>query len=545
MKAFALIPLLFAPAALAVPAADLQTALGEFDLSGGILSGIAKGVEHAAEGLFSHGKAQVEKFVENGKQFVKQNGLVYELVTSPAFANYQLRVTDPDLCDPTVKQHSGYLDISDGKHLFFWFFESRKSPQKAPLTLWLNGGPGCSSSTGLLFELGPCSIADEGKNTTFNKYSWNTHSNMIFLDQPVNVGYSYSDDGSTVNTSPVAAEDVYAFVQLFLQRYPEYDSAPFHVAAESYGGTYAPNIVSVIHKQNKAVALRPVPDVKHVNLASVILANGITDPYTQMASVPDYACDGPYAVYDDPEGAQCQALRSKVPTCQRLIQSCYNFNSRWTCVPAQAYCYSQLYGPLQQLGLNLYDVRRKCDRSKDGDLCYKQMTWIDTWMNDPKHKKALGVNPDLDFASCNMEVNQAFFGQGDGMHNSAALLPELIEDGIRLLVYAGNADMMCNFMGNEAWVEKFENKFHDEFAQSVPAPWLTLDSGRKAGLVRSAGGDGFTAGNVTFVQVFEAGHMVPYDQPEAALDLFTRWITDVPLALNLTELAEAAPFGGW
>ena len=70
---------------------------------------------------------------------------------------------------------------------------------------------------------------------------------MIFLDQPVNVGYSYSDDGSSVSTSPVAAEDVYAFLQLFLNRYPEYASAPFHLAAESYGGTYAPNIASVIH----------------------------------------------------------------------------------------------------------------------------------------------------------------------------------------------------------------------------------------------------------------------------------------------------------
>ena len=88
----------------------------------------------------------------------------------------------------------------------------------------------------------------------------------------------------------------------------------------------------------------------------------------------------------------------------------------------------------------------RSDRSKDGDLCYKQMNWIDAWMNDSKNKKALGVNPELDFQSCNMEVNQAFFGQGDGMHNSAALLPPLIEDGVRLLVYAGNADMMCNYM---------------------------------------------------------------------------------------------------
>lgn len=88
-------------------------------------------------------------------------------------------------------------------------------------------------------------------------------------------------------------------------------------------------------------------------------------------------------------------------------------------------------------------MRKTCDRSKDkdGELCYKQMGWIETWMNDPQVKVALGVDPTLNFASCNMEVNQAFAFQGDGMHNSALLLPELINDGIRLLVYAGNAGM--------------------------------------------------------------------------------------------------------
>ena len=91
-------------------------------------------------------------------------------------------------------------------------------------------------------------------------------------------------------------------------------------------------------------------------------------------------------------------------------------------------------------------TKSSSDRSKDGDLCYAQMTWIDKWMNQASVKKTLGVPSGLKFDSCNMEVNQAFFGQGDGMKNSAALLPEIIDDGVRLLVYAGNADMMCNFI---------------------------------------------------------------------------------------------------
>lgn len=99
-----------------------------------------------------------------------------------------------------------------------------------------------------------------------------------------------------------------------------------------------------------------------------------------------------------------------------------------------------------ETGLNPYDVRRKCDRAKDGDLCYKQLQWVETWMNDPKNKATLGVNPDQTFASCNMDVNQAFTMQGDGMHNSALLLPELVDDGVRLLVYAGNAGMFRLFL---------------------------------------------------------------------------------------------------
>ena len=353
------------------------------------------------------------------------------------------------------------------------FFEARNSPSKAPLILWLNGGPGCSSSTGLLGELGPCRLIND-HNTTFNPYSWNTHANIIFLDQPVNVGYSYADDGTTVSTSPVAGKDVYAFLEMFLHRFPKYANAPFHIAAESYGGMYAPNIANFIFKKNKELAKAQNANLTHINLASVVLANGLTDPYIQTASVPDYVCDGPYPVYP-PDHPQCAALRSKVPTCQRLIKMCYNTNSRFACLSATVYCNTQIMGPLMrkcpkltisrsftpsnllETGLNPYDVRRKCDRSEDADgpLCYRQIHWIDTWMNDPVHKAALGVNPDRTFESCNMEVNKAFTMKGDSMHNSAALLPELIDGGVRLLVYAGNAGASLLFTSFSQTVQIF------------------------------------------------------------------------------------------
>lgn len=94
---------------------------------------------------------------------------------------------------------------------------------------------------------------------------------------------------------------------------------------------------------------------------------------------------------------------------------------------------------LSESGLNPYDARIECDRERDGPLCYRQMGWIETYLNDPEVKAALGVNPQRNFESCNMAVNQAFMLQGDSMHNTPLLLKEMINDGVRLLVYAGNA----------------------------------------------------------------------------------------------------------
>ena len=166
------------------------------------------------------------------------------------------------------------------------------------------------------------------------------------------MGYSYVEDGSTVNTSPLAAKDMYAFLQLFFSRFPDYASLPFHLAAESYGGTFAPNIASVIHKENKKVPLTTSSDgasaLVRIKLASIMIGNGMTDNYIQMASIPDYLCEGPYPLYDDPQGPQCQALRAKVPTCQSLTKACYKYNSRLLCVPAALYCNAQLYGPISR-----------------------------------------------------------------------------------------------------------------------------------------------------------------------------------------------------
>ncbi|KAJ2613844.1 hypothetical protein H4S08_002011, partial [Coemansia sp. RSA 1365] len=102
--------------------------------------------------------------------------------------NYQLRVKQPKLCETNATQYSGYLDTDEDSHFFFWFFEARNAPKReeAPLIVWMNGGPGCSSSTGLLMELGPCRPDKGGASVSPHKYGWDDQAHVIFLDQPLN-----------------------------------------------------------------------------------------------------------------------------------------------------------------------------------------------------------------------------------------------------------------------------------------------------------------------------------------------------------------------
>ncbi|KAF8310383.1 alpha/beta-hydrolase, partial [Clavulina sp. PMI_390] len=345
---------------------------------------------------------------------------------------------------------------------------------------------------------------------------------MLFVDQPVNVGFSYSE-GDQVDNTPDAAEDVYAFLQLFFGRFKEYSRLPFHIATESYGGRYAPLMASSIHKHNKALSsasnsddsLAPKPRALHINLASVLIGNGRTEPQTQMGAVPTFACEGPYPVHD-PNGPECRALKRKTPICQRLVGNCYEFGNQSSCASAADYCESEVLSPpdFQKLGLNPYDVRRKCD-DDDGGLCYAEVGWIETFLNNATLKRELGVldegRKDIEFRGCNVDMDDDFANQGDGMHNSAAVIPEMLEDGIRFLIYAGNADYRCNFIGNEQWMVKLDSKFQAEFQDAPLVTYRTL-SGRVGGRVRSAGAGGIhhlSAGNFTYVVVTEAGHMVP------------------------------------
>ena len=147
----------------------------------------------------------------------------------------RIREQNDSLCDAGTKQYTGWLDV-DSKHFFFWYFESRSEPADDPLVLWLTGGPGGSSMLGMLQEMGPCLINEYGNGTIRNRYGWNDKANLLFIDQPAGVGFSYLDEDEPVPSNSFdAAADLQVFLQTFVSKaFPNLLDRPFHISGESY-----------------------------------------------------------------------------------------------------------------------------------------------------------------------------------------------------------------------------------------------------------------------------------------------------------------------
>ncbi|KAK9779485.1 putative Serine carboxypeptidase [Seiridium cardinale] len=415
--------------------------------------------------------------------------------------NLRAKKVDPSaLGVDKVKQYSGYLDDeANDKHLFYWFFESRNDPKNDPVVLWLNGGPGCSSMMGLFMELGPSSV-DSKLELKFNDFSWNANASVIFIDQPVNTGYSYS--GRSVSDTVAASKDIYALLSLFFHNFPEYAKQPFHISGESYAGHYIPVFASEIlsHKN------------RNINLQSIAIGNGLTDPKTQYAEYRPMACGDDGSNYGPIlDESECQSMDNALPRCQSLIQGCYDSGSAWNCVPSAIYCNNALIGPFQRSGYNVYDIREKC--KDQANLCYTETAWISQYLNKPEVMKAVGAEV-TDYESCNTDVNRAFLFNGDWSKPFHLLVPDIIKQ-IPVLVYAGDADYICNWLGNKAWTEELVWNGKQKYNDAKMGPLEVGDS--KYGEVKSSG-------NLTFIRIYEAGHMVPFNQPEGSLDFFNRWI---------------------
>ncbi|KAL8501333.1 hypothetical protein ACS0TY_020758 [Phlomoides rotata] len=414
----------------------------------------------------------------------------------------------PDAANSSVEDfghHAGYyrLPNTQGRaRMFYFFFESRSKNPKDPVVIWLTGGPGCSGSLALFYENGPFHLSDD-LSLVWNDFGWDKGTNIIFLDQPTGTGFSYSSSSQDIRaTSDEAALDFYDFLQAFFEKHPQYAKNDFYITGESYAGHYIPAFSAVVHQKNKANA------GLNINLKGLAIGNGLTNPSIQYKAYPDFALDNKLI-----DQSEYDNLNQYVQSCEEEIETCTSSNSSSACSDAYSSC-NIIFNDIIEInpGINYYDIRKKCT----GSLCY-DLSGAEKFLNEASVKQALGVPDDIEFVSCSTQVYDAM--AGDLVRNYALDIPDLLQDGIKVLIYAGEFDLICNWLGNSRWVEDLKWSGQKGFGSAPEIPFKV--DGVDAGLQKSYGG-------LTFLKVYKAGHLVPMDQPKASLEMLTRWIQSKP-----------------
>lgn len=423
----------------------------------------------------------------------------------------KLRVVENSgVCEttPAVYQASGYGDLTSSESIWFWFFEARENPDTAPLAIWLNGGPGSSSMIGLFQENGPCRINNDSKTVSINPNSWNNVANVLYIDQPVGVGFSHGT--TTVGTSQQAASDIWNFLQIWFSdsRFSKFAKNDFAIWTESYGGHYGPTFAAYFLQQNAAIAAGTLQGIP-INLKVLGVGDGLTDPLSQYPGYISYAASNPYhPLVSSSTLSRANSSFTRSGGCRDQIQSCYSSGSTSTCSSAQSFCNNNILSPLA----GNYDVYYVLATNPD-----PYPPDLTTFLTNKTLMSVIGA--ESTWQETNNQVYSNFAKTGDWMHNSAPNLETVINAGVRTLIYDGDADYILNFNGVEAMVNNLQTQFSAQFAQT-PFSNFTV-AGQPAGLFKNAG-------TFSYVRIFGAGHEVPaythgtLGRGQAALQFFSQ-----------------------
>nr|XP_036582222.1 carboxypeptidase s1 [Colletotrichum truncatum]KAF6790882.1 carboxypeptidase s1 [Colletotrichum truncatum] len=407
-------------------------------------------------------------------------------------------VTDSKICEttPNVKQYSGYFDVGTDQHMFFWFFEARDKPKEAPVALWLNGGPGCSSMIGLFQENGPCTFNSGGDEPKLNPNSWNNFANMLYVDQPIGVGFSYgtNDVDSTVKAAP----KVWSLMQSFYAQFPEYKNREFGLFTESYGGHYGPEFVDHFQSQNDKISKG---EVKGEKINVVALEN-------QFRDYLDYAINNTYNKLID-QAKYDELAKSYEKDCKPLLNQCTApEGNNEACLNAETACYNAIEAPIEASKMfNVYDVRAKDDK-------FPPSTYV-KYLNKPEVMKAIGVISS--YQECPQAPYDKFSSTGDAQRSFLNTLDNVTKSNVTVLVWAGDADWICNYVGNYRAVTRIGGP---EFENAAMKDFM-LDGKKK--------GEYKTVKNLSWLRVYDAGHALMAYQPEVALVAFKQTMTRQPI----------------
>ncbi|KAL7598072.1 serine carboxypeptidase 24 [Lactuca sativa] len=415
----------------------------------------------------------------------------------------------PGQPEVAFSQFSGYVTVhkKNGRALFYWLTEAAThNPDQKPLLLWLNGGPGCSSiAYGASEEIGPFRINKTLSSLYLNKYSWNKEANILFLESPAGVGFSYTNTSSDLKDTgdKRTARDALVFLKRWMSRFPQYKQRDFYISGESYAGHYVPQLAKKIHVYNKN---HPDP---FINLKGFIVGNAVTDNKYDNIGTVEYWWS--HSIISD-------------TTYKSIKNSCTFSSQNYTekCDDAINYAWNHEFGEIDQYSIytpscnissrNATSTRLKNSlvrrRASSYDPCIEKNA--EKYYNRPDVQQAMHANYTgipYKWTACSDEL---LLNWKDSEFSMLSTYRKLIAAGYRIWMFSGDTDSVVPVTAT-----RFSLSHLNLTVKTQWYPWYL--NGQVGGWTEVYDG-------LTFATVRAAGHEVPLLQPQRGFLLFESFL---------------------
>ncbi|KAI5950123.1 hypothetical protein KGF54_005271 [Candida jiufengensis] len=420
--------------------------------------------------------------------------------------------------------YSGQLELfpENNTNYYFWkFIDSKKSDLNNKRTIfWLNGGPGCSSMDGALLEIGPFRI-NKDKQVTLNNGTWHKSGDIIFVDQPAGTGFSYTDQDKYLHDLDDMAFYFLKFMEKYYEVFPQDLENDIYLAGESYAGQYIPYIADYIIKRNQN--LKEDEQDKTYKLKGLLIGNGWVSPNEQSLSYLPFFIENKLIDSSHPKILE---LLNQQEQCQKIIDKIDNHFNDDEINPAEidsSICEGILTKLLEytlnqsanddQKCINMYDYTLRDSWPYCGMNWPMELKYVNPFLNDNDVKHDLNLKQLRTWHECTGRVSRNF----NARHSfpSVHKIPDLVKH-IPIILFNGANDIICNSQGVMQYLMKLEWNGQIGFEnKDSQLDWIH-DNSKVGSYLQER--------NITFINIYNSSHMVPYDLPDvsrALIDLIT------------------------
>jgi cathepsin A (carboxypeptidase C) len=388
----------------------------------------------------------------------------------------------------------GFIQLDNHRNnglLYYILFKARDENPKAPIVMYLEGGPGQSSMHGLFYQNGPFRLKKD-ETLERNEFSFNNFADVLYLDQPLGTGFSNCTNVSDIpHNETVILEDLTSFLDKFMIQHHEYTGRPFFLVSQGYGSHFVlPLAHHIVHSKLITVNLKGValgspwirPELQITSLAGFSKQIELINEFKYMASMYGFIIASVFIDLDFDVAAF-----DLISIAEAVIIGAHHH------------------------AFNRYDIRHKCGTGP----CNYNFSELNKFLDKGEVRSAMGTIG-IPFNYTSRVVFQYLITKNEFLSDKSNLLIEFLDNGtIPIYLYSGLYDWYTNTLGMDETIASIHWTGRAEMNRQEWRTWYT--DGELAGRYKHHK-------NLYYVHATYAGHYVGMDSPAFTMDLITRLI---------------------